>query len=70
MLQTYTESNISIFFFSTLDRVIISELYLPIEQKTLKPSSSFGGVAGGAKYTIQVYKAEFGEDLLDLGYPI
>jgi hypothetical protein len=33
---------------------IISELFLPIEEKTVKPiTADVGGTAGGAKYNIQ-----------------
>jgi len=33
-------------------KIIISERYLPIEQKTIKPSSELGGIAGGEKYIV------------------
>lgn len=34
-------------------KVIISELYLPEESKTIKPATFLGGVAGGDKYICQ-----------------
>lgn len=43
-------------------RVIISELYLPTCQKTIKPSS-VGGVAGGQKFVVQGILFKFAVDV-------
>jgi tetratricopeptide (TPR) repeat protein len=41
-----------IYLAETYARIIISEAYMPIERKTIKPSKKFGGVAGGDKYIV------------------
>lgn len=43
-------------------RIIISELYLPTSQKTIKPSS-VGGVAGGQKFVVQGILFKFAVDV-------
>lgn len=43
-------------------RIIISELYLPTSQKTIKPSS-VGGVAGGQKFIVQGILFKFSVDV-------
>ena len=42
--------------------VIVSEKHLPIEEKTIKPSSSHAGVAGGVKFVAGGILFKFSED--------
>lgn len=37
---------------STYGKVILSELYLPVEEKTVRPIN-MGGVLGGSKYVVR-----------------
>jgi tetratricopeptide (TPR) repeat protein len=41
-----------IYLAETYARIIISEAYMPVGRKTIKPSKKFGGVAGGDKYIV------------------
>jgi hypothetical protein len=34
-------------------KIIVNELNMPIEKKTIKPALDIGGIAGGEKYVIQ-----------------
>eukprot|EP01105_Mastigella_eilhardi_P018223 TRINITY_DN4210_c0_g1_i2.p1 TRINITY_DN4210_c0_g1~~TRINITY_DN4210_c0_g1_i2.p1 ORF type:complete len:820 (+),score=192.17 TRINITY_DN4210_c0_g1_i2:941-3400(+) len=47
---------------TTFGKIIISELYLPVEQKTIKPRLSAGGVAGGLKYFVHNIMFKFACD--------
>ena len=48
-------------------RTIISEIFLPHSQKTIKPATdSFGGVAGGEKYVVRDIYFKFGLDIKGL----
>jgi tetratricopeptide (TPR) repeat protein len=50
---------------ATYGKIIISELYLPVSQKTIRPSS-LGGVAGGEKYIVHNIIFKFAVDHLHL----
>jgi hypothetical protein len=55
----------------TYARVIINELHLPLEQKTLRPVS-LGGVLGGSKYIVRgvLFKIPDGAIFKDYADPI
>ena len=46
----------------TYGRIIISERYVPLDKKTIKPVSSIGGVAGGEKYIVNNILFKFAVD--------
>lgn len=52
-------------------KIIISERYLPVTQKTIKPTS-LGGIAGGEKYICQniLYKFAVDTDISDNSTPM
>jgi hypothetical protein len=50
-LQIYLYQDF-LFCVRTYSKIIVSELYLPHQQKTIKPMTDMGGVAGGLKYRV------------------
>ena len=46
----------------TYGRIIISEVHLPVEQKSIKPASELGGIAGGEKYVVHGILFKFAVD--------
>jgi hypothetical protein len=52
--STYAESRVRVcaitFLRCSYGRIIISERFLPVLEKTIKPTSALGGTAGGLKY--------------------
>jgi len=39
---------------ATYAKIIISELALPVSQKTIKPAKKYGGIAGGTKVFLYI----------------
>lgn len=50
----------------TFGGIIISEAHLPAEQKTIKPTSSLGGVIGGEKFLVHGILFKFSSDVLGI----
>ena len=56
-------SNDFVFAAQMYGKIIISERYLPVKEKTIKPNDRLGGVAGGEKYIHQGILFKFAVDV-------